>query len=79
MNVITRLEYRTQSGELVPLATSSNLSLARVVAYHILGELEELSRANFDDEILNSLASEERDHIGGIFSALGLREEKSNP
>jgi hypothetical protein len=74
MDVITRLEYRTRNGRIVPLATSRNPRLARMVAHHILGELDELSETHFDDELLNILAVQEREHVGEIFSAMGLRE-----
>ena len=74
MDIVTRLEYRTRNGKFVPLATSRNPRLALLVANHILEELDELTETDFGDELLNTLAGQERNHIEKIFAAMGLGE-----
>lgn len=76
MDIITKLEYKTKTGKVVPLATSRNPSLARAVADYILGESDELTEVDFNDKVLNFLAAAERNRLEDILAAVGLRREK---
>ena len=76
MDVITKLEYKTKNGKIVPLATSRNPMLARMVAHYILGESDVLTEVDFDDKVLNFLASAERNRLADILAAVGLRGEE---
>jgi hypothetical protein len=68
-DVIVQLGYTTRGGGVVPLAASRNRTLVRIVARHILGELSE---SKYNDELLDMLAKQERNHLSQMMSTLGI-------
>ena len=71
-NVCVQLGCTTRNGAYIPIATSRNPALARLVARYMLGEI---SKRNFDDKVLNMLAEKEQNHFTQVMSSLGIEIE----
>ena len=66
-NVIVQIGYSTTGGGVVPIASSRDRSLTKIVAQQIL---KELSSSDFDDILLNEIAHKERNHLMELLMTL---------